>query len=177
VTLAATARHRAQPQRVLGKNLFWWADHLGLLDLPYTSPLANYLLRGDTFPGKHLELKELRRSGVRVEGRLVRVVGGIATFQNGKTVTPDVVVWATGYQEDDSVVNIPYAKDASGALLHTRGVTPAPGLFAIGRSWQWTRGSALLHGVGKDAEFITRMLGTYLDEMARAGMSMEGAAG
>ncbi|MEK6441530.1 hypothetical protein [Pseudonocardia sp. T1-2H] len=35
--------------------------------------------------------------------------------------------------------------------LHERGLTPAPGLSAIGRHWQTSRGSALLGLVGRDA--------------------------
>jgi hypothetical protein len=30
-----------------------------------------------------------------------------------------------------------------------------PGLYFVGRSWQWTRGSALLTGVGADAAYVT----------------------
>jgi hypothetical protein len=32
----------------------------------------------------------------------------------------------------------------------------------IGRSWQWTRGSALLTGVGEDARVITEHLAALL---------------
>ena len=164
VVLAAGGRRRPQPQRILGRDLFWWADHLGLLDAPYTSPIGNYLLRGDTFPGKHLSLEQLHEQGVRVEDRLMRVDGRTVHFKNGNMASAAVVVWATGYQEDDSIVNIPFAKDSRGGIVHFRGVTPAPGLFVLGRSWQWTRGSSLLHGVGKDAAFITRVLNYHLEE-------------
>ena len=33
-------------------------------------------------------------------------------------------------------------------------VAHVPGLYFIGRSWQWARGSALLHGVGDDAAHV-----------------------
>ena len=64
------------------------------------------------------------------------------------------VIWATGYKENADWIAIPEAKDGQGNLLHRRGVSPVPHLYLIGRSWQWTRGSALLTGVGGDAVMI-----------------------
>jgi len=52
------------------------------------------------------------------------------------------------------------------------GVTPAPGLFVLGRSWQWTRGSALLQGVGKAAGFVITVLRYYLEDHSRQTYSL-----
>jgi putative flavoprotein involved in K+ transport len=41
-----------------------------------------------------------------------------------------------------------------GAVIHTRGVTAAPGLYFLGMPWQHTRGSALLGWVKDDAQHI-----------------------
>ena len=38
--------------------------------------------------------------------------------------------------------------------MHQRGVTPSPGLYMLGLTWQHTRGSALLGWVGNDAAFL-----------------------
>ncbi len=42
--------------------------------------------------------------------------------------------------------------------IHERGVTPVKGLFFLGLPWQYTRGSGLLYGVGKDAEYLVKYL-------------------
>jgi hypothetical protein len=34
----------------------------------------------------------------------------------------------------------------------------------MGRSWQWTRGSALLVGVGADAAYLAEHIAKHLDE-------------
>ena len=60
--------------------------------------------------------------------------------------------WRKRY--DSLVLFTPQARDAQGYVLHQRGVSPVPHLYLIGRSWQWTRGSALLTGVGDDAVLI-----------------------
>jgi putative flavoprotein involved in K+ transport len=55
-------------------------------------------------------------------------------------------------------------------MLHQRGISPVPCLYRIGRSWQWTRGSALLTGVGDDAFYLTKHL---LHQLGRDTTSRE----
>ena len=67
-------------------------------------------------------------------------------------------MWATGYRTDHSWVDVPEAKDSRQALIHRRGVTPSPGLYVLGLTWLYRRGSALLGWVWEDAEYLaTRM--------------------
>jgi putative flavoprotein involved in K+ transport len=65
-------------------------------------------------------------------------------------------------------VAIPEVKDERGRFVHQRGVSPIPNLYFIGRSWQWTRGSALFVGVGADASYLTEHIVKHLDERAVA---------
>lgn len=44
--------------------------------------------------------------------------------------------------------------DEKGFPIHNRGVSPIQGLYYIGLPWQHQRGSALICGVGRDAEFL-----------------------
>jgi putative flavoprotein involved in K+ transport len=37
-------------------------------------------------------------------------------------------------------------------------VTPSPGLYMLGLTWQYTRGSALLGWVGNDAAFLAAQI-------------------
>ena len=63
------------------------------------------------------------------------------------------VLWATGYRRSYPWLEVPVL-DATGELLHREGVTPAPGLFALGLRFQRTRKSHFLGGVGDDAARI-----------------------
>ena len=128
-------------------------------------------MKADPFPGKALELKRLRRQGVNLVGRVVRAEGREVSFANQKTAEVDAVIWATGYNDDTDWVTIPEAKNADGSFLHHRGVSPVPNLYLIGRSWQWTRGSALFAGVGADASYITEHIVRRLDEAAAGAVS------
>src|SRR5918993_4235563 len=168
VLLAAGRPRRVSPDRILGRSVFWWMDNLGVLRASRESRIGNYLMEADPFPGKRLELDELRQRGVGVVGRVTQAEGKKVSFADGKAAEVDAVVWATGYRDDVDWVEIPEAKDARGNFMHYRGVSPLPNLCFVGRSWQWTRGSALFAGVGEDAAYLTEHLADLFERRAAA---------
>jgi len=168
VLLAAGRPRRVSPDRILGRSVFWWMDKLGVIRASRESRIGNYLMKADPFPGKRLELDELRQRGVDVVGRVTQAGGKRVSFADGKAAEVDAVVWATGYRDDVDWVEIPEVKDAQGNFLHYRGVSPLPYLCFVGRSWQWTRGSALFAGVGEDAAYLTEHLADLFDRRAAA---------
>jgi len=167
--LIATGRpRRVSPERILGRSIFWWMDRLGILRASRETLVGRYLMRTDPFPGKALGLGRLRRRGITVVERLSQVDGKRVGFAGGEAAEVDAVIWATGYRDDTDWVAIPEAKDERGNFLHQRGFSPVPGLYFIGRSWQWTRGSALFAGVGEDAAYLTEHIVKQLDRRAAA---------
>ena len=94
-----------------------------------------------------------RRHGIRLHGRTDAVSGSEITFGDGTRLAPRAVIWATGFELDHSWIHAP-AFDDGGRLLHRRGVTSSPGLYFLGLTWQYTRGSALLGWVEDDAEYV-----------------------
>ncbi|KOS60193.1 hypothetical protein AN161_24115 [Lysinibacillus sp. FJAT-14222] len=68
------------------------------------------------------------------------------------------IIWSTGFVPDYKWIDIEGILDAKGFPLHKRGVSPTQGLYYIGLPWQHQRGSALICGVGKDAEFLYSVL-------------------
>jgi len=162
VLLATGRPRRVSTERVLGRSVFWWMDRFGILRATRDSRVGGYLMRVDPFPGKHLTLGSLERRGVRLVGRLFRVDGKTVTFGGDETATVEVV-WTTGYKDDTKWVAVPEVKAADGTFVHQRGVSSVPGLYFIGKSWQWTRGSALLHGVGDDAAYLVGRITAHLD--------------
>lgn len=164
VFLATGHPRRVSPERLLGKSIFWWMDRLGLMRASRESRIGKYLMKADPFPGKGLGLKHLKHEGVKVVGRLVDANGRRVTFASGETVDIETVIWANGYRENTGWIAVPEAKDGQGHLLHQRGISPVSHLYLIGRSWQWTRGSALLAGVGDDALYLTKHLLHHLEQ-------------
>ena len=168
VLLAAGRPRRVSPDRILGRSVFWWMDKLGVIRASRESRIGRYLMKADPFPGKRLELDELRQRGVEVVGRVTQAEGKKVSFADGKAAEVDVVVWATGYRDDTDWVEIPEVKDDQGNFMHYRGISPLPNLCFVGRSWQWTRGSALFAGVGQDAAYLTEHIVGHLDYRAVA---------
>ena len=62
-------------------------------------------------------------------------------FADGTELEVDAVIWATGYRPDYSWIEAPDLR-CGGASRHRRGVTDVPGLYLLGLTWQYTRGSA-----------------------------------
>jgi putative flavoprotein involved in K+ transport len=168
VLLAAGRPRRVSPDRILGRSVFWWMDRLGIIRASRESPVGRYLMKADPFPGKHLELDKLQQRGVDVVGRVVQAEGKKVSFADGKAAEVDAVVWATGYSDDTGWVEIPEVKDAWGNFMHYRGISPLPNLCFVGRSWQWTRESALFAGVGQDAAYLTEHIVGLFDRRAVA---------
>jgi putative flavoprotein involved in K+ transport len=81
-------------------------------------------------------------------------------FDDGSSVEVSNVVWSTGFKSDYSWINIPSVVDEKGLPIHQRGVTNIKGLFFLGLVWQYSRGSALLQGVGMDAKYLVEKLST-----------------
>lgn len=166
VTLAIGTRQTPLPQRVLGRDLFWWLTRTGLISKTVDSRIGRRMRGRDTLIGS--SRRQLGRLGVTVRPRAVGATGGTVTFADGAAEDPDAVVWATGFRPDHSWIDLPVL-DGNGALRHRRGVTDVPGLYFLGLSWQHTRGSALLGFVEDDAEFIAERIDAHARTHPGAG--------
>jgi putative flavoprotein involved in K+ transport len=154
VELSVGSAYPALPQRLLGRDLFWWLTRLRLMRVTAGSRLGRRMQgRGEFLVGT--DRRTLEAAGVRFRPRLVGAAGRTVTFDDGSRRDVDVVVWATGYRPDYSWIDIP-GVTRDGRVAHTRGVTDVPGLYFLGLSWQHTRGSALLGFVADDAAHVAR---------------------
>jgi putative flavoprotein involved in K+ transport len=152
VTLAVGTGALELPQRVWGRDLFWWLTKLGVITRTADSPLARRMrARGDLVIGT--PMKKLHAAGVQVKPRVTGATDGAVTFADATQARPTTVIWATGFRSDYSWIDVPGVV-TDGGVNHERGVTPVPGLSFIGLPWQHTRGSALLGFVKEDAAWL-----------------------
>ena len=165
VVLSVGSRQKPLPQRVLGRDLFWWLTKARILDKTVDSRLGRKLSTRDTLIGSSpRELK--KRYGVEVKPRLVDAERRTVRFEDGSELEVDAVIWATGYRPDYSWIKLPIF-DEDRRLRHRRGVTDVPGLYFLGLTWQHTRGSALIGWVKDDARHIAERIAEYQESKAR----------
>ena len=169
VVLSVGSRQKPLPQRVLGRDLFWWLTKMRILDKTVDSRLGRKLRTRDTLIGS--SPRELqKRYGVELKPRVVDAEGRTVRFDGGGELDVDAVIWATGYRSDYSWMKLP-SFDQDGRPRHRRGVTDVPGLYFLGLTWQYTRGSALIGWVKDDAEYIAERIAE--DQGSKAPQSGE----
>ena len=163
VDLSIGTENPMLPQRLFGRDLFWWLTRLKLIRVPAGSRLGRRMQsRGEFVIGTRR--RELQQAGVRIRPRLVAADGRTARFADGSSLDVGAVVWATGYRGDYSWIDIP-AVLRDGRVVHRRGVTDVPGLYFVGLAWQHTRGSALLGFVAEDAAYLAHHARLHRDAL------------
>ena len=175
VYLAVGSRQTPLPQRVLGRDLFWWLTKTGLINKTVDSRMGRRAQHRDTLVGS--SPRSAKRHGVVIKPRVVGASGRTVAFADGSELEVDSVIWATGYRSEYDWIDVPvFGED--GRVRHRRGVTDYPGLFFLGLSWQYTRGSALLGWVQDDAAFIYEHITANADNRTsiHAGVKPEAAA-
>jgi putative flavoprotein involved in K+ transport len=159
VHLAIGSRQTPLPQRVFGRDLFWYLDKTGLIRKPTTSRIGKLMRkREDTLIGSRP--RRAGRHGIELHGRAVRAAGSMVSFADGADLDVRGVIWATGFRVDHSWIDVAVF-DESGRAQHERGVTSSPGLYFLGQLWQHTRGSALLGWVNDDAAYIAEKVAAF----------------
>ena len=167
VILSVGTRQKPLPQRLAGRDLFWWLTKTGLIHKTVESRLGRRVKDRDTLIGSSpRELK--RRYAVELKPRAIAASGRTVRFEDGSEVEVGAVIWATGYRPDYSWIDLPIF-DSDGRLRHRRGVPDVPGLYFLGLTWQHTRGSALIGWVKEDAEFIAERI-EALQEAKKRGV-------
>jgi putative flavoprotein involved in K+ transport len=158
-------------KHVLGPLLFRVVFHRVLtIDTPIGRKLRPKLFRAGT-PLIRTKEHTLRAAGATRVGRTVGVSDGKPMLDDGRVLDVANVVWCTGFDPGLSWLDLPIF-DAQGEPMQKRGIVESePGLFFVGRHYQYAMSSGMVHGVGRDAEFIARAIA------ARGAGAAEGGGG
>jgi putative flavoprotein involved in K+ transport len=180
VDLSIATRAPILPQRLGGKDLFWWLTRLGLMQVTAESRLGRRMSSREFIIGS--SRSRLRAAGVRFRPAVASADGRTVRFADGTSLDAEVVIWATGYRSDYSWIHIPGVTHDR-QVAHRRGVTEVPGLYFLGLSWQHTRGSALLGFINEDAAYLADriaarpQIGDLPSPDIQAGREAQGAGG
>ncbi|MBO1583200.1 NAD(P)/FAD-dependent oxidoreductase [Bacillus sp. XF8] len=154
VTIAVSHSLSFLPLKIMGKSIFAWLEKTGLL-YAGTNTRRGRWFQEQKDPIFGFECKELIRNGeITVKPKVVNAVQNKVVFSDDSACDVQNVVWSTGFIPNYQWIEVEGAVNQAGFPIHTRGVSGVQGLYYIGLPWQHQRGSALLCGVGRDAEFL-----------------------
>jgi len=146
------------PLELMGKSIFWWFDKLGILNATSHSFLGKSIQRkGDPIFGYELK-RAVVKNEVMLRPKVISAKEKQVTFEDITTLEVQNIIWSTGFKPDYSWIQIENALNEKNEILHERGVSLIKGLYFLGLPWQSKRGSALLQGVGTDAEFLMSLI-------------------
>ena len=103
-----------------------------------------------------VEPKDLTAAGIERVPRVAGTRDGQPQLEDGRVLDVANVVWCTGFGYDFSWIRIPVVAD-HGLPTHQRGVVLSePVLYFVGLPFLYSLTSALVGGVGRDAEYVAQ---------------------
>ncbi|MFS0728124.1 flavin-containing monooxygenase [Paenibacillus sp. 1P07SE] len=154
VALSAGHRPLSLPMTVMGKNIFYWFDKLGILSAPSDSWLGRRI-RSRPDPLFGLEFKRaVKQNTIELLPKSVGSEGISVVLADGSRRSYANIIWSTGFRPEYSWLDVPGIINEGGGLIHRYGVTSVEGLYAVGLPWQSRRSSALIGGVEEDARAV-----------------------
>ena len=128
---------RLTVKTALGRKL---RDHF--LDPPRGIPLGR------------VRRKDFAPAGIKRVPRTTGVNNGYPLLEDGTVLTVSNVIWCTGFRPDYHWIDLSLPTH-NGLPIHDRGIVEScPGLYFIGLLFLYSLSSALVGGVGRDAEHI-----------------------
>lgn len=104
---------------------------------------------------------ELAAAGVERVARVAGVKGGKPQLADERVLDVANVVWCTGFHPGFSWIDLPIVKDAE--PVHRRGVVEeVPGLYFLGLNFLYAFSSTMIHGVGRDAEYVAEVIASQV---------------
>ena len=118
---------------------------------------------GHGAPLIRLKAADLAAAGVERVPRTAGVRDGLPVLDDGRTLDVANVVWCTGFHPGFSWIDLPGVA-TNDEPTHERGVAAGePGLYFVGLHFLYAMSSAMIHGVGRDAEHVAEVITQRLD--------------
>ncbi|HEX7148458.1 MAG TPA: NAD(P)-binding domain-containing protein [Actinomycetota bacterium] len=139
--------------RLLTPPFWFFISQVLTVDTPLGRKLRPKLMGAGT-PLARVRRRDITAAGIERVPRTVGARDGLPVLEGGRALEVANVIWCTGYRPDLSWIGLPVT-DEDGQPRHDRGVVAGqPGLYFVGLFFQSAVSSALVGGVGRDAEQI-----------------------
>lgn len=142
------------PDRLFAPVMWAIATRLTLKTRAGRKLRNHFLMPPRGIPLGRVRQKDITAAGIHRVGRTVGVRNGYPLLDDGRVLEVSNVIWCTGYSPDFTWIDLPLST-SHGFPGHDRGVVEAiPGLYFVGLPFLYSISSALVGGVGRDAEYI-----------------------
>lgn len=132
-------------------------SHVMTIDTPIGRKIRPKMLRA-TAPVERVTEKALAAAGVQRVARTIGARAGAPLLEDGGVLDVANVIWCTGYRTDLGWIDLPIF-DSEGEPLQKRGIVESmPGLYFVGRFFQYAFTSIFIGGVGRDAGYVVEQL-------------------
>jgi len=130
-------------------------NHVLTVDTPMGRKVRPHFVHGGA-PLIRVKLKDLEAAGVERVARVTGVRDGQPQLADGGVLDVANVIWCTGFRNDFDWIHLP-AFGPDGLPMQYRGVVDSlPGLYFLGLEFLYAATSAVLPGVGRDADYVAR---------------------
>jgi putative flavoprotein involved in K+ transport len=133
--------------------------HLMTIDTPIGRRVKAARMRSRRgVPVERVSRQALAAAGVELVPRVERVHDGRPVLADGRELDVSNIIWCTGFAPGLEWIDLPI-HDAHGEARQTRGVVPdVPGLYFVGRHFQYAWLSGVVAGVGRDAGYVAQQI-------------------
>ena len=139
--------------RLLTPPFWFFISQVLTVDTPIGRKLRPKLMGAGT-PLARVRRRDIAAAGIERVPRTAGARDGLPVLEDGRALEVANVVWCSGYRPDLSWIDLP-VQDDDGQPRHDRGVVAGqPGPYFVGLFFQTAVSSALVGGVGRDAEQI-----------------------
>lgn len=105
--------------------------------------------------------RDLFAAGIERVPRVTGVVDGLPMLADHRVVKVSNVIWCTGFHPDFDWIDLPgFGMDDP---WRHRGCIPTqPGLYFVGLLFLYAMSSSMIHGVGRDAEYVADLIASRM---------------
>ena len=133
--------------------------HVLTINTPMGRRMRSKAAEGHGMPLIRIRPKEVTAAGIERVPRMVGVRDGMPLLDDGRVLDVTNVVWSTGFEPGWSWIDLPVF-GATGPRQERGVATDIPGLYFLGIPFVYAVSSAMVQGVGRDAEYVARHIAT-----------------
>jgi putative flavoprotein involved in K+ transport len=148
-------RPGSRPDWLLMPLIWFMVTHVLTMKTPIGRKVEQKF-RDRGIPLARVKRKDIAAAGIQRVPRVAGAREGLPVLEDARVLEVANVIWSTGYMLDFRWIDLPVF-DEDDRPEHDRGIVGSePGLYFVGLAFLYSLSSALIGGVGRDAEYIAK---------------------